>query len=149
MGKLVKASIGFFGATIIFSLLSCSSLTRQYEDEYPVEITYEQFTEYYRQFQSRFLLWQEAWGLPTTEELAITIPGEQELYRRLDFYEFPSTANSTCYFREPSKLLIGDDKWESGCVPHEIGHAVLYITNHPCWGEFEHEEERVKCQKRF
>lgn len=37
-----------------------------------------------------------------------------------------------------STIRIPADKWESGCVPHEILHTVLYYYDHPCRSDIEH-----------
>ena len=144
----LRILIGLFIFSNVLFSSSCSLLTPQYEeDSYPVVVTSEQFSLEFKQFQSRLLSWEKAWGIPDVEKLAITIPSSTELH--YNFYEFPSTQNSTCYFRKPKSIYIGHDKWQSGCVAHEIGHAVLFTLGHPCWGEFEHEEEKQKCQTKF
>lgn len=126
----------------LFLLSSCDWHERDY---YDVEVTNEQFHAHFIEFQSRYLVWQTSWGLPSS----YTLPDEGSVYRRNRIVEFRSTEDTTCYFTTPDLIQIGDDKWESGCVAHEIGHAALYMINHPCWGEFEHDFERVKCQERF
>lgn len=54
------------------------------------------------------------------------------------FEEVPSAA--TCYHRPGKRSLITvpADKWESGCVPHELAHAWLHRIGHPCAEVFEH-----------
>ena len=135
-------SIGFFGYIIISCLALCLFSCDGRKGQYPVEITDEQFDEYYRQFQSRYEIWQRDWGIPIYQ-----IP--ETIQNTFIFYEFQATPGSTCYFDKPNSIQIGNDKWQSGCVPHEIGHAVLYLIGHPCHGEFEHEQEKEKCLKRF
>jgi hypothetical protein len=137
-------SIGFFGCIILWCSSACLSPTRPYDENYKVEVSDEAYSEYYRQFQGRFLLWEEAWGVQHVE-----IPGVLGVQTQYNFYEFRGSEDSTCYFRRPASIYIGHDKWSSGCVPHEIGHAVLYTIGHPCWREFEHEEEKEKCLNRF
>ena len=142
--KKARCLIGFFGCITTLCSSACSLVTRPYDENYPVEISNEAYTEYYRQFQSRFLFWETSWRLPIYE-----IPAVNGLFSQYNFYEFQPTSNSTCYFREPKSIYIGNDKWESGCVPHEIGHAVLYTIGHPCWREFEHEDGKKKCLNNF
>ena len=137
-----RRSIGFFGCIIVSCLAACSSSCDSRKTE-QVEISKDQFNEWYRDFQIRFLLWERQWQIPHYETPFVGP------YDKLHFFEFRSTETSTCYFKEPDIIQIGDDKWQSGCVPHEIGHAVLYLIGHPCWGEFEHEAEKEKCLKRF
>lgn len=138
-----RNSIGFFGCFILLFFSSCSLVTQPYENEYPVEVSDVAFAEYYRQFQGRFLLWQASMGIPKFE--IPRIGGIQSIH----FYEFQSTPNFTCYFRKPADILVGNDKWQSGCVAHELMHAILYQIGHPCWGEAEHPDEKQKCLERF
>ena len=144
MTKKFRYLIVFFGCITTLCSSACSLSTRPYDDNYQVEISNEAYAEYYRQFQGRFISWETSWGLPSFE-----IPAVYRLFSQYNFYEFQSYPNSTCYFREPASIYVGHDKWQSGCVPHEIGHAVLFTIGHPCWGEFEHEDEKEKCLKRF
>lgn len=141
-----RRSIGYYGCSIVFFLAVLISLCGCWKEdygEYPVEISDELFNAELASFRSRFLLWQESWGLPVFQKELVGRHGDYM------FFEFPITENTTCYFRKPKDIFIGHDKWQSGCVAHEIGHAVLYTLKHPCWGEFEHELEKEKCLARF
>lgn len=144
MMKQGNRSIGFFGCIIALCLHACFLSTHPYDENYPVEVSNESYAEYYLQFQGRFLLWEASLGLPD-----YAIPVSSGVQNAYNWYEFRGDTNSTCYFREPTSIYIGHDKWESGCVPHELGHAVLYTLGHKCWGEFEHEDEKEKCLRRF
>lgn len=46
------------------------------------------------------------------------------------------TKNSGTY--GPYNLNVPDNKWESGCVPHEILHIVLDMIDDPCHVQVEH-----------
>ena len=72
----------------------------------------------------------------------VSLPEQEKLYDAIEgFYEFPADEHPTCYYR-PSKrsIHIGEGRWQSGCVPHEMGHAACYIffDAAPFCKEFEH-----------
>jgi len=39
-----------------------------------------------------------------------------------------------------SKIRIPSDKWDSGCVPHEMLHAAMYHLRHLCKSDIEHDD---------
>lgn len=77
------------------------------------------------------------------------LPGV-EVLAAVTVVEVPHEYIETCAFdSRRRKIRIGDDKWESGCVPHELGHAALFLMGHPCWDGFEHPGETPeKCEGR-
>ena len=67
---------------------------------------------------------------------------------RVRFVEVPRENLPTCTFNNNTfEIRVGDDKWDSGCVPHELGHAVLWVLGHPCWDNFEHPNQTpTRCE---
>lgn len=142
--KQTTRLILFYLLLISLSYSACLLPLPSSEEFKKVTLNKQEFDEYYRQFYGRFLLWEERLGIPKL------VPADtQQVYISVGFFEFSATGNTTCYFKQPDVIQIGSDKWESGCVPHEIGHAALYLAKHPCWGEFEHDKEENKCKERF
>lgn len=90
-------------------------------------------TAYWLQLERRLPAFFYSEGLPLP-----SLPSSKAFYAKARFFEFMSTDDSTCYFSEPDSIKVGNDKWASGCVPHEMGHMVLYMIGHPCWRNFEH-----------
>jgi hypothetical protein len=110
-----------------------------------VQLSQEQKDNYWSQLSRRI----PAWFREVQVVAPSALPEPHEVYSRVRIVEFPSTPGSTCYFDPPSRIEIGDDKWLTDCVAHELGHATLYFAGHPCWGEFEHQDEVEKCRARF
>ena len=108
-------------------LLSCSP------GGTPIQLSEEEFNEYWQQMEVRLAVWVAQENIPMIE-----LPDRAEMYHSLRFSELPPEQVLTCYFRTPDSIVIGADKWLSGCVPHEIGHAVLYKVKHSCWRVYEH-----------
>lgn len=109
-----------------------------------VVVARESFREHWRSVELRIPTWFQSQGM----EAPALLPWE-EVYAAVRFEEFRALDGSTCYFRPPDLIQIGDDKWASGCVPHEIGHAVLWMMKHPQWCNFEHPEETWKpCKSK-
>lgn len=100
--------------------------------ETPIELSAEAKAEYWRQFERRVGVWFK--GNPPP------LPSADEVFARVHFVEVPHAYLSTCTFSPGSfQIRIGDDKWQSGCVAHEIGHAALRMIGHPCSSIFEHQ----------
>ncbi len=114
-------------------------------DTTEVQLSQEQRDDYWSQLSRRL----PAWFREVQVVAPAAIPGPDEVYSRVHIVEFAATPGSTCYFDPPSRIKIGNDKWHSDCVAHELGHATLYLVAHPCWGEFEHVSEVEKCRARF
>jgi len=107
-----------------------------------VHLTDTEFNEYWRQLERRWPVWYESRCAPSWEPLA----GKELVREKLRFFEVPTAFLSTCTYGA-RKANIGDDKWDSGCVPHEIGHAVCDIVfDRATWcTDFEHPTYRHRC----
>jgi hypothetical protein len=112
--------------------------------EYPVVVGAEVAEGYLEEMDVRMKLWRADWGLQP-----FTLPGHSAIRTEAHWYEFRPLPGTTCYFHKPNRIAIGSDKWESGCVPHELGHLALFMSGHPCWGEYEHPKEKAKCLGRL
>ena len=97
----------------------------------PIVLTDDQWTDYLRQLQPRM----DRWFLGSPPAL----PSLDELRRRVEIVEVDVGDIATCDFqREHARIRIRVDHWGSGCVPHEFGHALLWMIDHECWRDFEH-----------
>ena len=121
----------FLASILIYALftIGCSNGDRDVE----VSVDEQSKAAYYSQLERRVQTFFVSQGLPVP-----SLPSQVELYSKTRFFEFQSTPDTTCYFHRPDHLRIGDDKWASGCVPHELGHMALFMIGHPCWNDFEH-----------
>lgn len=108
-----------------------------------VELMPEELETYWGELEARNARWWPSIGLPVPE-----LPPAQEVLRRVKFYSFPAVQGdgTSCYFNPGDwSIEIGSDKWASGCVPHELGHAALRVAGHPCKSYWEHEKDVQKC----
>jgi len=102
-----------------------------------VEITDADAALYWREVQRRVPAWFQGGGVAPPH-----LPPAEAVYSRVKFIEVPQELLETCTFDgDTLEIRIGDDKWDSGCVPHELGHAALWVLKHPCWSRFEHPNE--------
>ena len=99
----------------------------------PIILTAELQGAYWLEVERRVPLWFGRMGIP-----APGLPPAVEVFARARICEFPATPGTTCYFDPPDKIFIGSDKWDSGCVPHELGHMALHLIGSPYWKDFEH-----------
>jgi hypothetical protein len=74
-------------------------------------------------------------GLSTLEESiarSLNCRIGKTIRSRVEFQEVPVAYLSTCTFTRATFVIrIGDDKWGSGCVPHELGHAACEALGMP------------------
>ncbi len=96
----------------------------------------EEFNGHWRELERRWPAWFTCQGLPTPD-----LPNREAIKLWVLFQEVPHAYITSCTYGN-RLIRIGDDKWDSGCVPHEIGHAVCDYIGDPagCAG-FEH----TKC----
>lgn len=105
-----------------------------------VDITADDAALYWREVERRVPGWFENGGVAPPQ-----LPSADAVYSKVKFIEVPHEFLETCTFNGNTlEIRIGDDKWNSGCVPHELGHAVLWLLHHPCWDDFEHPNEDPK-----
>ena len=116
----------------VFCLASClNSPTR------PIHVTRGVPCEvYYKDLERRWVAWFKQQGKAPPE-----MPSASEVCASVSFEEADSSRLKTCIFVAPDRIIVGDDKWDSGCVPHELGHAALFMLGNECWNEFEHPGE--------
>ena len=109
-----------------------------------VRVSEERAAAYWTQFEARLPRWFNEIQVPVPE-----VAPRDVVLAQARFIEIATGEADTCWFDPPNRLEIRSDLWESGCVPHEIGHLALKMAGHPCWGEWEHPTEMKKCQDRF
>jgi hypothetical protein len=109
-----------------------------------VQLDADRAADYWMQFESRLPRWFDAIGVPVPE-----VASRDDVLAAALFVEIPVEEADTCWFAPPDRIKIRMDMWESGCVPHEIGHLALKMAGHPCWAEWEHPAEVKKCQDRY
>lgn len=127
----------FSMAWIVFSVVGCAALDGPTGPTRNVEISAADEALYWREVQRRVPAWFRNGGLE-----APSLPSAEAVYSSVTFIEVPHEFLATCTFNGNNlEIRIGDDKWDSGCVPHELGHAALKLLAHPCWNNFEHPNE--------
>ena len=100
-----------------------------------------EFGVHWQQLERRWPAWFKAIG-----HAIPTMPAMGDVHRAVRFLEVPHEFLETCTFsRARQEIRIGDDKWKSGCVAHEIGHASLALIGHPCWDDWEHPDFNGSC----
>ena len=115
-----------------FLLTSCA-LPEATTPSADVVLAQEQFTEYWRQLERRWPAYFESICRPPPE-----LPDSAAIENWVKFEEVPRAYLSTCTY-SGRLIRVGDDKWQSGCVPHEMGHAVCDYLNSPAGcSTFEH-----------
>lgn len=132
-----------FGVNILLVLtMGCDALMGPTIPYRQVELSEEQKARYYSALAVR---WRRCFAFDP--ELAAQLPSWEEL-SDITFWEFPAEYRESCYYAN-GKAQIGDDKWESGCVPHEIGHHACHKLGNPAWcRNYEHvwDGERYACR---
>ena len=110
--------------------------------ETPVELTDAQWEGYWSQLERRWPVFFES--------QCVEVPGlplMNDVRQVVRFVEVPHEQLETCtYSRKNRKIRIGDDKWESGCVPHELGHAACHLLDVEVCVDFEHRGYISQCQ---
>jgi hypothetical protein len=109
-----------------------------------VQLDDSRAAEYWVQFEHRLPLWFNKISAPVP-----VVPPRDQVLAEAQFVEIEIGEAETCWYDPPDRLEIRIDMWESGCVPHEIGHLALRMAGHPCWAEWEHETEIQKCLDRI
>jgi len=106
-----------------------------------VEVSREDFAEYWRQLERR---WPVFFNSKCVEMRGL--PSMDDVHDMVTFIEVPKEYLETCTYRKGSnEIRIGDDKWTSGCVAHEIGHAVCDLLGLKECREFEHPNYKSRC----
>ncbi len=124
------------GGLLVLSLTSCESLAPRARRR--VQLSPELASLYWSETQRRTSAWFENGGVEPPE-----LPPSETVYSKVAFFEVPREDLATCTFDNGDlEIEVGDDKWQDGCVPHELGHAALWLIGHLCWDEFEHPGER-------
>lgn len=111
-------------------------------DERIVLVTRTEFSVYWMELERRWPLFFEGQCVIPPE-----LPTPEEVFHAVTFIEVTASSRfPTCTYRpRAQEIRIGDDKWGSGCVPHELGHAVCALLNTEVCRDFEHPEYRSKC----
>lgn len=128
---------------LLLALSGCSCrLPGASTPETRVELSEEVFNEYWRQLERRWPAYFTNLCRPVP-----VLPESTVIRARVHFLEVPHERLATCTYRKrTNEIRIGDDKWQSGCVPHELGHAVCdYLRQPPGCDTFEHSDARSRC----
>lgn len=100
-----------------------------------------EFGVHWQQLERRWPAWFKSIG-----HAIPTMPAMGDVHQAVRFLEVSREFLETCtFFRKSREIHIGDDKWQSGCVAHEIGHASLALIGHPCWDDWEHPNFSGSC----
>ena len=105
------------------------SLPGSYTSREVTVLTQEQKDEYWRQLEIRWDRWFRSNGLPVP-----ALPDQESAYRRIKFVTVPDYAIKTCLYggnTESAVIKVGASRWKTGCVAHEIGHAVCGFLSNP------------------
>jgi hypothetical protein len=124
--------------------LSCDFASVSPTGGQEVQLDRDRAAAYWTQFEQRLPLWFNEINVSVPQ-----VPPRDLVLNEARFIEIALGEADTCWFDPPNRLEIRTDLWESGCVPHEIGHLALRMAGHPCWGEWEHRDEIQKCQERL
>jgi len=135
LGTLVLILGTFTGCSAMTDLLGAST------PETKVIVSQEDFTEHWRQLERRWPVFFDSKCVPM-----VGLPHMAEIRRRVTFIEVPAQYLTTCtYCRSGKEIRIGHDKWTSGCVAHELGHAVCHYLNRDDCVDFEHPNYKGRC----
>lgn len=106
----------------------------------PVELSDAQFAEYWRQLERR---WPAYYAKRCVEPPTLPAMEDVRAFIRT-IHEVPvpyMPDDAACTFGGHT-MTIRADKWESGCVPHEMGHAAAKFLGNTRgeldWRVFEH-----------
>lgn len=110
--------------------------------ERSVRLTKDQFMLYWVELEKRWPVFFES---KCVEPPAL--PSPLKVFNMVTFIEVEASSRfPTCsYRRSTNEIRIGNDKWRSGCVPHEIGHAVCDLLHSRVCKDFEHPDYVSKC----
>jgi hypothetical protein len=126
---LIALGVGWF--------VACATVESPTSADRHVEISPADAALFWNEVQRRVPAWFQSGGIAPPR-----LPSAETVYAKVRFLEVPHELLETCTFDDDTlEIRIGDDKWDSGCVPHELGHAALWLVHHPCWNNFEHPNE--------
>ena len=110
--------------------------------ERPVVVTRTEFGVYWAELERR---WPEFFHKQCVTPPAL--PSMDDVFDMVTFLEVETNSHfPTCTYRLSSnEIRIGSDKWGSGCVAHEIGHAACDLLGLEVCRDFEHPEYESKC----
>ena len=136
MGMIVPIMGMLTGCSVMNDVLGAST------PEKDVTVSLEDFTEHWRQLERRWPVFFAAQCVDMEP-----LPNMLDIRDRVKFVEVPKEYLATCTYRRSNKeIRIGDDKWTSGCVAHELGHAAChYLDRDDCF-DFEHPNYRSRCE---
>lgn len=112
-----------------------------------VEVDPERLAAYYHDTEVRANLYFCGERVPGRACPAMPeLPALEDLMAVVHFEEV--AWGPTCYHKPKSHTIeVPADKWQSGCVPHELGHAALHYIDHPCASIFEHPPNQLAPEK--
>ena len=115
---------------------------RRQSEERIVIVTRQEFGVYWSQLERRWPAFFLSRCVTPPE-----LPKMDDVFNMVTFIEVEASSHfPTCTYRKSSKeIRIGDDKWASGCVPHEIGHAACDLLDIGVCEDFEHPDYPSKC----
>ena len=135
LGTLVLLLGMFPGCSTMNDLLGAST------PETEVIVSQTDFAEHWRQLERRWPVFFDSKCVPM-----VGLPPMEGIRARVTFIEVPAEYLATCTYRRGSReIRIGHDKWTSGCVAHELGHAAChYLDRDDCY-DFEHPNYKSRC----
>lgn len=104
-------------------------------------------SKYFSEAEKRANLW--FCGTPTSGrscDAMPVLPSFSEVMNNVRFVE-EAPNGQTCYYDGATDIItIPADKWNSGCVPHELLHASLHMIGNHCWRDVEHNPYEGSCR---
>ena len=135
MGVMLKK----WGAPIL--ALGISGCLGSSVPERQITLSDDEWSGYWLQLESRWPVFFSGQCVPAPD-----LPSMNDVRERVVFLEVPAEWLETCSYRRSSReIRIGDDKWESGCVPHELGHAACHVLGLRVCFDFEHRGYKSQC----
>lgn len=104
------------------------------------------FDFYFSESEKRANLWFCGERVPGKSCNAMPdLPAPSAVLGRVRFVE-EAPLGQTCYYDTATNTIaVPSDKWDSGCVPHEVLHAALDMIHNRCWREIEHRPFDGRC----
>lgn len=102
-------------------------------------VTPDGFDSYFSEAEKRENLWFCGERVPgRTCEANPGLPAMADVMNQVRFVE-EAPEGQTCYYDHDTRIItVPADKWNSGCVPHELLHASLDMIGNGCWRDVEH-----------
>lgn len=102
-------------------------------------VSSDSFSLYFSEAEKRANLWFCGERVPGRScEAMPSLPAAGDVMGRVRFVE-EAPEGQTCYYHHDRRVItVPADKWNSGCVPHEILHATLDMIHNGCWRDVEH-----------